>query len=83
MREAGLELLTSESNAAPTIATFPIPWPGFSKECLRAGFRIAHESDYLRARGWTQIATMGDLTATTLEPLFAAVQMREPSLQSR
>jgi hypothetical protein len=38
---------------------------------MRAGFRIAHESEYLRTRGWGQIATMGDLDRVRLEPLFA------------
>jgi aspartate aminotransferase-like enzyme len=79
MREAGLELLASEKGAAPTIATFSLPSAGFAHECLRAGFRIAHESDYLLTRGWGQIATMGTLNRESLEALFAAVKVREPS----
>ena len=78
MREAGLELLAAEEDAAPTIATFPLPSAGFAQECLRAGFRIAHESDYLRTRGWGQIATMGSLTRESLETLFATVKAHEP-----
>ena len=77
MREAGLELLVAERDAAPTIATFPLP-PGYARACMRAGFCIAHESDYLRARGWGQIATMGNLTEAALEPLFAVVQSPAP-----
>jgi aspartate aminotransferase-like enzyme len=77
MREVGLELLVAERDAAPTIATFPLP-PGYARACMRAGFCIAHESDYLRARGWGQIATMGNLTEAALEPLFAVVQSPAP-----
>jgi aspartate aminotransferase-like enzyme len=79
MRKAGLELLSTERDAAPTIATFPLPSAGFAQECLCAGFRIAHESDYLRTRGWGQIATMGNLNWENLEGLFAAVKTRETS----
>ena len=79
MREAGLELLSSERDAAPTIATFPMPSAGFAQECRKAGFRIAHESDYLRTRGWGQIATMGNLHRESLEALFAALKTREAS----
>jgi aspartate aminotransferase-like enzyme len=78
MRETGLELLAAEKDAAPTIATFPLPSAGFPQACLNAGFRIAHESDYLRTRGWGQIATMGNLNRESLEKLFAAVKANEP-----
>ncbi len=71
IREAGLIPLASEASAAPTITTFPLPSLGFARQCLRAGFRIAHESDYLRTRNWGQIATMGNLNRAALEPLFA------------
>ena len=79
MRRAGLELLAAETDAAPTIATFPMPSTGFAQECLTAGFRIAHESDYLRTRKWGQIATMGNLDKTSLESLFTAFETYELS----
>ena len=79
MRKAGLELLAAEKDAAPTIATFPMPSTGFAQECLTAGFRIAHESDYLRTRKWGQLATMGNLDKTSLESLFAAFETYELS----
>jgi aspartate aminotransferase-like enzyme len=82
MREAGLALLAAEKDAAPTIATFKLP-PEFAQACQRAGFSIAHESDYLRERGWGQIATMGNLTEAALEPMFVAVQTRGLSQLSR
>ena len=74
MRDAGLELLADEGHAAPTIASFRLPSTEFSRECRRAGFIIAHESDYLLARSWGQIATMGDLNQQKLAPLFAALR---------
>jgi aspartate aminotransferase-like enzyme len=73
LRKAGITLLAAEADAAPTVSTFPLPSAGFALDCLRAGFRIAHESDYLRARKWGQIATMGQLDRSMLEPFFAAV----------
>lgn len=74
IRDAGLEVLAAEQDAAPTISTFPLPWERFAEECQRAGFRIAHESDYLRARGWGQIATMGTLNRAALEPIFDVIR---------
>jgi aspartate aminotransferase-like enzyme len=76
IREIGLERLAAEQDAAPTISTFPLLSPDFAQECLRAGFLIAHESDYLRKRNWGQIATMGHLDRNSLEPLFDAVGTR-------
>jgi aspartate aminotransferase-like enzyme len=73
IRDCGLTPLAAEQHAAPTITTFPLPSPLFAERCLRAGFRIAHESEYLRTRGWGQIATMGCLTAASLTPLFQAL----------
>lgn len=74
IRDAGLEMLAVEQDAAPTISTFSLPSAKFARECQRAGFRIAHESDYLRLREWGQIATMGALDRTALEPLFAGIR---------
>ncbi len=74
MRECGLAPLASEADAAPSITTFEIPFVGFVEKCRRAGFEIASESSYLRERGWAQIAIMGAVRRTELEPLFAAIQ---------
>ncbi len=73
MESLGLTSLAAEPDAAPTIATFALPSPDFPRQCLRAGLRIAHESDYLRERNWGQIATMGHLDRAALEPLFASL----------
>lgn len=83
MGEMGLTGLAAEKDAAPTITTFPLPSPEFAQDCLRAGFRIAHESDYLRTRNWGQIATMGNLDRNSLEPLFEAIALRALSHLAR
>jgi aspartate aminotransferase-like enzyme/N-acyl-L-homoserine lactone synthetase len=80
LRALGLKLLAPEDSAAPIISTFPLPSRSFPWQCLRAGFRIAHESDYLRAHNWGQIAVMGDISQATLSPLFSALHPNE-SLQ--
>jgi len=73
IRASGLSPVAAEQDAAPTITSFPLPAPGFARLCRRAGFRIAHESDYLRSRGWGQIATMGNVSRSAIEPIFGAV----------
>ena len=73
--KAGLVALAADEDAAPTITTFPLPSLEFPQVCLRAGFRIAHESDYLRSRDWGQIATMGNLDRRALEPFFESIKM--------
>lgn len=79
IRAAGLDVLAAEETAAPTIATFPLPSRTFARQCLLAGFQIAHESEYLRSRQWAQIATMGNLDRRTLLPFFEAL----PALVNR
>jgi aspartate aminotransferase-like enzyme len=79
IRDCGLIPVAAEQHAAPTITTFPLPSPLFAERCLRAGFHIGHESEYLRTRGWGQIATMGCLTCASLSPLFDALTEPIPS----
>ena len=77
LRARGHRLLVNEDMAAPTICTFPLP-DGGAERCLKAGFRVAYESSYLRRRNWCQIATMGDLDADRIEAVFDALgQARE------
>lgn len=75
IRRAGLVPLAAEHDSAPTITTFPLPYASFPRQCKRAGFRIAHESDYLLTRQWGQIATMGYLDRDELTPLFERLRM--------
>lgn len=70
MREAGIPPLACESIAAPNVATFLLPNLEFPLKCELEGYRIAHESSYLRERGWGQIATMGDISERTVRSLF-------------
>ena len=60
------------SKVAPP-ATFTLPNAAFPEHCLKAGYQIAHESPYLKHRGWGQIATMGNITPALLTPLFEAL----------
>lgn len=73
LRGAGLEPLAAESVAAPNITTFVLPDSRFAARCMQLGYQIAHESQYLKSRGWGQIATMGNITAESVEPLFRAI----------
>ena len=73
LRAAGLDPLAAESVAAPNITTFVLPSLRFPAQCLEAGYQIAYESQYLKSRGWGQIATMGNIDATSVEPLFRAI----------
>ena len=70
LRSLGIEPLSPEAHAAPTITTFTPPHPAFVSDCLRLGFQIAHESGYLLDRGWCQIATMGHVDDASLSRLF-------------
>lgn len=76
---AGLTPLCDEQNAAPTITTFRLPTNDFVSDCLQAGYRIAHESSYLQARNWGQIATMGDVKLNDLDGLFSLLESRSHS----
>ena len=81
LREAGLEPLAADDIAAPNITTFTLPNAAFPEQCLKAGYQIAHESPYLKHRGWGQIATMGNIPASSLDPLFeslASLAARQP-----
>jgi aspartate aminotransferase-like enzyme len=72
MRAAGWMPIAPEAIAAPNVSSFVLPDTEFAARCRNSGYRIAHESQYLKARGWGQIATMGEVTAEALQQLFAA-----------
>ncbi len=72
MRIAGLEPLAMDKIAAPNITTFVLPDAFFVRNCLEAGYQIAHESPYLHSRNWGQIATMGNISLPSLTPLFTS-----------
>ena len=74
LRRAGIVPLACEEFSAPNITTFTLPWPSFPRACLEAGYQIAHESTYLKSRGWGQIATMGDISWDCLTPLLASLE---------
>jgi hypothetical protein len=64
--------LEADTFVAPTICTFPLPDQNVER-CRQLGFRIAHESCYLRERGWGQVSVMGDLDAERIWPVFDAL----------
>ena len=74
MCRRGLSPIMSEAAASPVVTTFSLQDLALLERCERAGFLVAHESGYLRARRWAQICTMGDLSQQTLEPLFAMLE---------
>jgi aspartate aminotransferase-like enzyme len=80
LRALGLDPIAEEATAAPVITTFAPPqgWSSdaFASACRALGYEIAHASDYLRRRGWVQIATMGDLAEDDMKPLFAGLARR-------
>jgi aspartate aminotransferase-like enzyme len=72
LRARGCSLVTAEEFAAPTICSFPLPDRAVER-CRARGFRIAHESQYLRERGWGQIGVMGDLNERMIAKVFDAL----------
>ncbi len=76
LRAAGIAPLARECDAAPCVTTFTPPSGHLEQMCLRAGFELGGHSDYLRDRGWAQIATMGAVAESDLEPLFTLLRTR-------
>lgn len=70
LRRLGIQPLARECDAAPCITTFSIPSRSFIEECRHDGYELGADSEYLRERRWTQIATMGAITPETLASLF-------------
>ncbi len=73
LRAAGIAPIAPEPSAAPHVTSFRLP-AGMTERCREAGFQIACESGYLRAKGWGQIATMGDFGGQSLDRLFDALE---------
>ncbi|HEY0795558.1 MAG TPA: aminotransferase class V-fold PLP-dependent enzyme [Acidisarcina sp.] len=71
LRACGVSPLVGEESAAPVICTFPLRDAALIESCRDAGFLLAHQSCYLRERGWAQLSVMGDLDSEQLLPLFA------------
>ncbi len=70
LRARGFGLVATETAASPPITSFTLPSPEAMQACYEAGFRIAHQSGYLRQRNWAQISVMGALDEATIEPIF-------------
>lgn len=74
-----IEPLVDEKTAAPVVTTFTPPGRSsdhFALFCRSFGYEVAYASDYLRRRGWAQIATMGDVEEDSLRRLFDGLARR-------
>ena len=80
LERLGLEPIAAEAWASPVLTTFAPPegWSpdSFRAECRALGFEIGGDSDYLKSRGWLQIATMGAVTLADCETLFLGLADR-------
>jgi len=80
LNDLGMRRIADLPWASPVLTTFTPPEGWDADEILAAcralGFEIAGESDYLRARGWLQIATMGAVTLADCDALFQGLADR-------
>ena len=81
LRQMGIQPLAGETDAAPSVTTFPIPSDSFVEKCRRAGFELGSESGYLLKRRWAQIATMGAVDSADLDRLFAGLRQEYATSQ--
>lgn len=70
LRRIGIQPLAAEGDAAPCVTTFAIPHRDFLDQCRARGFELGAGGNYLRDRGWAQIATMGDVDSEDIDRLF-------------
>ncbi|MCC6230062.1 MAG: alanine--glyoxylate aminotransferase family protein [Phycisphaerales bacterium] len=80
LRRMHAEPVAPDAYASPSVTTFEPPI-GCSPErlslaCRAFGFEINVRSPYLPARGWAQIATMGNVHEGDIERLFTALAGR-------
>ncbi len=69
----GFRIVADDIVAAPAVTTLSLP-PSIDGHRLcrrlgRAGYRLAHESDYLSARNWIQACLMGDFNPAWADTL--------------
>ena len=74
LAEAGIEALVGPPHACPVLTTFEPPHEEsscrFVSRCRRWGYEVGGMSNYLQARRWAQIATMGQMSIDVIRPLF-------------
>jgi aspartate aminotransferase-like enzyme len=77
LRKIGIEPIAAEGWAAPVITSFVCPKEMASAElvrfCRSRGFDIGGESEYMRKRGWAQIATMGAVVEGDVHDFLAVI----------
>lgn len=76
LRAAGFRVLGPDAFAAPAVVTVALPDDVTAGEVaqrmLAEGYRIGHESEYLRRRNWIQIAWMGCVSGDDVEDAVTA-----------
>jgi aspartate aminotransferase-like enzyme len=74
LAELGFELVGSEAEPAPAVATIALPTrldsARIGARLQEIGFLLSCNSDYLRKRNWIQICTMGECTREKLGSLL-------------
>jgi aspartate aminotransferase-like enzyme len=77
LRKIGMAPMAAEEVAAPVITTFVCPKGMESAKlvafCRSRGFDIGGESEYLRKRGWAQVATMGAVVEGDVRDFLAVM----------
>jgi len=83
----GFVPLVPAAQAMPGVLTLALP-PGLdagrlARRLARAGFQLAHGSDYLRQRNWLQICLMGQWDAQRLALLPDTLQAQAQRIRNR
>ena len=87
LRTLETDLPVAGDPASPTVPTFP-PTPRrppetFCRLCEDSGYILGGLSGYLKARGWLQLATMGDVEVKKVQPLFERLGQRMKALRKK
>lgn len=87
LRTLETDILVDGDQAAPTVTTFSPPTgidtETFCRLCEESGYILGGLSGYLKARGWLQLATMGDVEVKKVQPLFERLGQRMKALRKK
>lgn len=83
LRRMGFQLVASEADACPTVATIALPASASGEQIgdwlHDSGLLISYQSEYLRRRNWVQICLMGDCSQGALAALLGKLERFAPS----
>lgn len=78
LRGLGLDIMSSEADAAPAVVTMVLPSERdagvIGRELEQAGYLLSHNSAYLRRLNWIQICLMGECSREKLVPLLTLLE---------